>query len=158
MLDPENKFERSGKPLAIENLWEGNDFFYGSTQIQGDVRMALNTRCTEGNCFDRLFGSKIMVANLELRFPLFQILGIGEGYYGVFPLDFMIFSDAGIAWMNEGDNQAWFLGGSRKPVFSAGIGVRMNLFGYVVLGVSCVKPFQRPDQAPYLQLTFTPGF
>jgi hypothetical protein len=112
----------------------------------------------EGNCFDRLFGSKIMVANLELRFPLFQILGIGEGYYGVFPLDFMIFSDAGIAWMNEGDNQAWFLGGSRKPVFSAGIGVRMNLFGYVVLGVSCVKPFQRPDQAPYLQLTFTPGF
>jgi len=56
MLDPENIFERSGKPLSIENLWEGNDFFYGSTQIQGDVRMALNTRCTEGNCFDRRKG------------------------------------------------------------------------------------------------------
>ncbi len=112
----------------------------------------------EGNCFDNLFGSKIMVANLELRFPLFQVLGLGEGYYGVFPLDFMIFSDAGIAWMNEGDTRAWFQGGKREPVFSAGVGVRMNLFGYLILGVSYVKPFQRPNQSPYLQLTFTPGF
>ncbi len=134
--------------LGYETLVRG----YNYSSFRGD-------ECVdEGNCFDRLFGSKIMIANLELRFPLFQVLGIGEGYYGAFPLDFIIFSDAGMAWMNEGDNRAWFQGGSRKPVFSAGVGVRMNLFGYIILGVSYVKPFQRPDQAPYLQMTFTPGF
>ncbi|MFO7866918.1 MAG: BamA/TamA family outer membrane protein [Candidatus Aminicenantes bacterium] len=112
----------------------------------------------DGAGLDRLFGSKIMVANLELRFPFFQVLGIGEGYYGLFPVDFLLFSDAGVAWMNEGDDRVWFQGGGRKPVFSAGVGLRMNLFGYIVLGVSYVKPFQRPEQAPYLQFTFTPGF
>ena len=58
-MDPENVYERSGTALDITNLWQGNDSFYGSTQIEGDVRMALNTRCTEGNCFDRRKGIAI---------------------------------------------------------------------------------------------------
>lgn len=47
---------QTNNPLEISQLWQGNDFFYGSTQIQGDTRFALNTRCTEGNCFDRRKG------------------------------------------------------------------------------------------------------
>ena len=33
--------------------------------------------------------------NLELRFPLFGVLGVGSGYYGVLPLDFTVFGDGG---------------------------------------------------------------
>jgi len=115
---------------------------------------------SEGGClhFDQLFGSRIMVANAELRFPLFQVLGIGKGYYGIFPVDFIAFFDTGVAWMQEGDNRAWFLGGERKLVSSAGAGVRVNLFGYLVLGVSYVTPFNRPENNGYFQFTFMPGF
>ena len=51
--------------------------------------------------FDQLLGSRIAVANLELRFPLFGALHVGSGYYGMFPLDWTIFGDAGLAWTSE---------------------------------------------------------
>ncbi len=113
-----------------------------------------------GDCFifGQLFGSKVIVANLELRFPLFQILGLGKGYYGIFPVDFIAFYDSGIAWREEGEDRAWFLGGKRELISSAGVGIRVNLFGYFVLGLSYVTPFDRPMKKSYFQLTFTPGF
>jgi hypothetical protein len=106
--------------------------------------------------FDRLFGSKLIVVNAELRFPLFNVLGVGKGYYGILPLEFTAFADGGLAW--RGDDQAWFLGGDRKPVWSAGMGLRVNLFGYAILGVSFVHPFNRPQKGWYFQFTFNPGF
>lgn len=105
---------------------------------------------------DRLFGSKLLVANVELRFPLFQVLGIGQGYYGILPIDFVAFYDAGLAWTSE--EEAWFLGGERKPVSSAGVGLRMNMFGYLIMGLHYVRPFDRPERGSYLQFTITPGF
>lgn len=47
---------RSGQPLEITNMWDGNDLFYGSTQIPGMIRFSLNSRCTEGDCADRRKG------------------------------------------------------------------------------------------------------
>lgn len=112
----------------------------------------------EGDCevFNRLFGSKMIVANAELRFPLLNVLGIGKGFYGILPIEFFAFADGGLAWFNE--NEAWFLGGERKPVYSAGVGLRMNLFGYAILGISYVHPFNRPKKDWYFQFLFTPGF
>ncbi|MFC2161396.1 peptidase S9 [Acidobacteriota bacterium] len=104
---------------------------------------------------NQLFGSRIAVANLELRFPLFGLLGIGKGYYGILPVDFNAFFDAGLAW--DADNPLGFGPGFRKPVTSAGLGLRLNLFGYMVVGANYVKPFSR-DRRPYFQLTFMPGF
>ncbi|MCK4822564.1 BamA/TamA family outer membrane protein, partial [bacterium] len=106
--------------------------------------------------FNQLLGSKLIVANVELRFPLFQVLGIGRGYYGIFPIDFITFFDAGVAWINN--NKAWFLDGERRLVRSAGIGLRANLFGLFILGVDYVYPLDRPKKDWYLQMTFTPGF
>jgi Tol biopolymer transport system component len=120
--------------------------------------------------FDSLFGSKILVANAELRFPVFQVLGIGRGYYGIFPIDFIAFYDTGVAWwddndlydelgaLTETDRKAWFLGGGRKMVSSTGVGLRANVFGYLILGVDYVYPFQRPQKGWYFQFTITPGF
>ena len=112
----------------------------------------------EGDCevFNRLFGSKMIVANAELRFPLLNVLGIGKGFYGILPIEFFAFADGGLAWFNY--DEAWFLGGERKPVYSAGVGLRMNLFGYAILGVSYVHPFNRPKKDWYFQFLLTPGF
>ena len=106
--------------------------------------------------YDSLFGSKIIVINAELRFPLFGVLGIGRGYYGVFPIDFITFFDTGIAWTNE--NKPWFSSGERRLLSSTGVGIRINLFGAAVLGLNLVKPLDRPERGPYLQLSFMPGF
>jgi len=135
--------------LGYESLVRG--YNYGSFDFE---------ECEGGgdDCFslDRLFGSKLMVANFELRFPLFKVLGLGKGYYGFFPLDFIAFYDVGLAWTDI--DPPWFADGERKPVSSAGVGVRMNLFGMMVLGVSYVHPFDRPLKGSYLQLTIMPGF
>jgi len=113
---------------------------------------------SEENChvFDRLSGSKMIVFNAELRFPVFNVLGIGKGYYGILPVELAAFFDGGLAWRN-GD-KAWFLGGNRKPVFSAGFTLRMNLFGYAILGVSATHPLNRPQKEWVFQFVFTPGF
>src|SRR5512138_3816889 len=92
--------------------------------------------------FDRLLGSRIAVANLELRFPLLGVLGIGSGYYGPLPLDFTLFGDGGLAW--DSANEPKLTGGNREAVFSAGAGLRFNLFGFAVAELNLVHPFQRP--------------
>jgi len=115
----------------------------------------------EGDVYNRLLGEKILVANLELRFPLFQILGIGSGWYGVWPIDFVAFFDSGLAWDyagHQGDSRPWFMGGDMKPLSSVGAGIRMNLFGAIVLGVSYVRPLDRPERSSYFQFTIFPGF
>src|SRR3954451_4182916 len=80
--------------------------------------------------YDQLLGSRIAVANLELRFPLFGVLHLGSGYYGMLPIDWTIFGDAGMAW--TGEESPSLSGGDRTPVYSAGTGFRFNLFGFAV--------------------------
>ncbi|MDD8019691.1 MAG: peptidase S9 [Acidobacteriota bacterium] len=106
--------------------------------------------------FNRLEGSRMLVANAELRFPVFGLLGLGKGYYGVWPLEFLAFYDIGTAWFN-GEKPSVF-GGSKKPVSSAGFGLRTNFFGVVVLGLDYVYPFDRPIKGWHLQFTISPGF
>jgi Omp85 superfamily domain len=106
--------------------------------------------------FDQLLGSRIAIANLELRFPLFGALGIGSGYYGILPLDWTIFGDGGLAWSSDVDPS--FAGGDRKPVFSAGTGFRFNLFGFAVAEVNLVHPFDRPGKHWLWELNLQPGF
>ncbi len=112
--------------------------------------------------YNRLYGNSMVLANFEIRVPLFGLLGLGRGYYGIFPLDMFAFYDAGIAWYSGSTEAAytpfWKSGGELKPLRSYGVGLRANLFGFLVLGVSYVNPIDRPDRKPYLQVTFYPGF
>lgn len=115
---------------------------------------------SELDVYDRLFGSKMIVGNLELRFPLFGALGIGKGFYGILPIDFLTFFDTGIAWWDENTDELrpWFLGGNRRLLSSAGIGLRMNFFGSIVLGFNYVYPLDRPEKGWHFEFTFWPGF
>lgn len=129
---------------------------------------------TTGTCplFERLFGSRILVTNVELRFPLLGALGVGDGLYGYLPIDVAIFGDAGLAWRenvtglaadpNDAINeQAFFFGGDRDPVYSAGVGLRFNAFGFVIFEIDRVRAFQRGptgDGKWVWQFSFVPGF
>ena len=106
---------------------------------------------------NRLFGSKILIGNLELRFPLLGILGLGSGFYGYFPIEMGLFYDTGLAWTN--DNKPWFVAhGDRKPVSSYGAALRINLFGYAVGEVDYVRPVDRPAVGWLWQFNLTEGF
>jgi Tol biopolymer transport system component len=112
---------------------------------------------TDGTCpvYDQLLGSRLAVANAELRFPPFSALG-GRRFYGPLPLELLVFADAGVAW--TADDKAEFLGGERKTVKSWGAGARVNLFGFAVFEVDYVRPLDRPLKKSLWQFSFVGGF
>ena len=106
--------------------------------------------------FDRLVGSRLFVANAELRFPLVGIFK-GEFDYGPLPVEGFLFADTGVAWTS--DNEPDFLSAAdRGLVSSAGFGLRVNPFGYVILEFAGVKPFDRPDNGWRFVFNIVPGF
>ena len=106
--------------------------------------------------FDRLLGSRILVGNLEFRFPLLRPFGATSRMYGPIPIEVALFAAGGVAW-NSGEKPALF-GGSREGISSAGLALRANLFGYAVGQLDFSRPFQRPGSGWVIQFNLAPGF
>ena len=79
-----------------------------------------------------------------------------EGMYGPLPVEVAFFADGGVAW-SRGDKPEIF-GGDRTGVSSAGVALRVNLFGYRGRRVRVVRPFQRPGKGWIFQFQLAPGF
>ncbi|HEV8316445.1 MAG TPA: hypothetical protein VGQ10_03510 [Vicinamibacterales bacterium] len=111
-----------------------------------------------GSCeaFDRLLGSRMLIGNLELRFPLLRPFGVHDRMYGPIPIEVAFFADAGVAWQKS--DRPTFLGGDRHPVSSAGVTLRANLFGFAVGQIDLAYPFQRPGRGWVLGFSIAPGF
>jgi hypothetical protein len=111
-----------------------------------------------GSCdaFDRLLGSRMLVANLELRFPLLRPFGVKSAMYGPVPVEVALFTDAGVAWTKS--DRPTFLGGDRAPVSSAGVTLRANVFGFAVGQFDFAYPFQRPGRGWVWSFSLAPGF
>lgn len=110
--------------------------------------------------FDRLVGSRIAVANAELRAPLFGTEGFGLIDFPYLPTELSAFVDAGVAW--TGDDAPSFelarRSDERIPVFSAGVSARFNVLGYLILEAYYAYPFQRPDEGWHLGFQLAPGW
>jgi outer membrane protein assembly factor BamA len=106
--------------------------------------------------FDRLLGSRLLVGNIEFRFPLLRPFGASRRMYGPLPVELALFTDGGVAW-NSGDKPA-ILGGTRDGVSSAGVTLRVNLMGFAVGQFDFVRPLQRPGRGWVFQFNLTPGF
>ncbi|MGZ8392055.1 MAG: BamA/TamA family outer membrane protein [Gemmatimonadales bacterium] len=154
------RYSKDGEDARLQPLFLGQGglvrgYSYGSF----DASECNPPADDPGSCpvFDQLLGSRVIVANAELRFPLLGALGIGSGYYGAFPIEFAVFGDAGLAWDN-GHKPSVFGSGTRDPVFSAGAGLRINLLGFAVAEVDLVRPFDRPGKGWVWQFELQPGF
>jgi Tol biopolymer transport system component len=117
---------------------------YDDISVRECTNVSEENSCPE---FNRLVGSKVAVANLELRVPLF-----GTRDYGLFelpylPTELVAFADGGVAWTEDETPELRFKARTteRVPVFSAGIAARILLGGYIPLEFYWAKPFQRPD-------------
>ena len=105
---------------------------------------------------DRLVGSRLLVGNLELRFPLLRPFGASQRMYGPVPVEVALFTDGGVAW-DSGEKPS-FLGGTRSGVGSAGVAFRVNFFGFAVGEFDFAHPFQRSGRGWIFQFSLAPGF
>lgn len=129
-----------------------------------DYNSFSNTGCTQASCpINELWGSRIAVANVELRVPLLGVKQYGLINFPFLPTDLAAFFDTGLAWY--GNNSAdpvhlkWANNlNQRVPVASAGLSARMNILGYLVLEVYYAYPFQRPDEGWHWGFQIMPGW
>jgi Tol biopolymer transport system component len=110
------------------------------------------------NCpaLDRMVGSRMLVGNLEFRFPLLRPFGASQRMYGPIPVEVALFADGGVAW-DRGERPSFF-GGSREGVASGGLALRVNLMGFAIGEFDFVRAFQRPGRGWIFQFNLTPGF
>ena len=143
--------------LGYPSLVRGYYNVYGSCIDNGGLD------CTVLN---QLQGSRIAVANAELRFPFIRQLVLGPGI-GFPPIEGFVFGDAGIAWNRSTTpvfrrgiplDQDGFADVNRHGIVtSAGIGMRVNLFGYFIAEVDYLRAFER-DNGWRWQFALQPGF
>jgi Tol biopolymer transport system component len=116
---------------------------------------------TGGGCpvFDRLIGTRIAAASVEVRAPL-----LGTREYGLIdapflPTEIFAFGDAGAAWSDNAKVNWAFETETdeRVPVFSVGLGVRI-LLAYIPLEIYAAKPFQRPNEDIVYGFNIIPGW
>ena len=110
--------------------YDRNSTFYLSCPVIG----ANPTNCSAV----QLLGSRVAVANAELRFPLIRRLELGFLPAELPPLDGLVFYDAGIAW-SRGQSVSltrppgYDIANQRYPLRSYGFGLRLNLFNYAIM-------------------------
>jgi hypothetical protein len=111
-----------------------------------------------GNCelIEQLLGSRMLVANVELRFPLLRPFGVSGNMYGPLPVEVALFADAGTAW-NQGEKPSVF-GGSHGGVSSAGVALRVNLLGFAVGEFDFARAFDRPGRGWTFGFNLMPGW
>jgi Tol biopolymer transport system component len=150
------RFGRDAEDVRLTPLFLGYSTFvrgygYDSFEVT-DCSPTIDGSCPE---FDRLIGSRMVVGNLELRFPLFGAFR-GELDYGPIPVEGLLFADAGLAWTK--DENPSFADGTRDWARSVGAGVRVNALGFAVLEFAAVRPLDRPARNWMFVFSLQPGF
>ena len=136
--------------------------------------------------FNRLFGSKVAVANAEFRIPLFGTEGFGLINFPFLPTEVSPFFDGGVSYTNSQNpnfrlttsandipqaclgttttnqnvlqQQAFYPCADRIPVFSTGVSFRFNLMGYAIMEAYVAHPFQRPKKNWVWGFQLAPGW
>jgi Tol biopolymer transport system component len=127
-----------------------------------DFRVECEGATSQSPCpaFDRLRGTRIGIANFEIRIPLLGVPELGLLNFPYLPTEVSPFFDAGMAWRGGDAPDLRFdrSTGDRVPVFSTGLSIRMNLLGYAVLEAYYAYPFQRPEKGGHWGFQLAPGW
>jgi len=117
---------------------------------------------------DQMIGSRIALANFELRFPLISNLTLGILPVRLPPIEGALFFDAGLAWDRRHGTGDGTLVWSRtrgenadvvrQPLKSWGASIRGNILGFLILRADYAKPLDRPGKSAYWTLSIGPTF
>ncbi|MBB5394253.1 basic secretory protein-like protein [Mucilaginibacter sp. AK015] len=166
-----------GDASALYPLYVGYPFLIRGYEAQTFYNS--QTATTNNFTIDQLSGSRIAVANFEVRLPFTGPEKLAVIKSKFLFTDLNLFFDAGLAW-NQGDQVKFKLNPdivgynnftdqagnavqypvyNRVPALSAGISLRVNVFGAFVLEPYYAFPFNRSDvKKPVFGLTFAPGW
>jgi Tol biopolymer transport system component len=137
--------------------YDRNSTFYLSCPVIG----ANTSNCSAV----QLLGSRVAVANAELRFPLLRKVELGflpEGA-SLPPLDGLFFYDAGLAWSRGqsvygGRPANYDQSRQRYPLRSYGFGLRLNLFNYAIMRWDYAVPVDQPGRKGVWTWSLWPSF
>ncbi len=161
-------FGRYGRDAGLFPLFLGNTelirgYTAGSLINNECQTAATSTGPTSCAALDQLIGTRIAVANAELRFPLTRNVALGFLPIGLPPIEAAIFYDMGLAWQN-GSIIKWRRDATddpevvRMPLRSWGGSLRVNFLGFVVLRFDYTNPINRPTKRSYWTVSLGPTF
>jgi outer membrane protein assembly factor BamA len=110
-----------------------------------------------------LLGSRIALANAELRFPIYRRGTLGPLPIPIPPIEGLTFFDAGVVWFG-GQSVRWSARPGDDPtqvrtvLRSYGYGLRANLFGFAILRWDYAKPLDTSDRRWQWQFSIGPSF
>jgi hypothetical protein len=152
----------TGYPFLIRG-YEAQTFYNGNGK-----------KPTNGFTIDQLSGNRIAVANFEVRLPFTGPEKLSQFKSKILFTELNAFFDAGLAWNagnqikfqsapdaigTDANGQTIYNTNQRVPALSAGVSLRINIFGYFVLEPYLAVPFNRTDVTkPVFGLGFTPGW
>ena len=152
--DEDFAYKYIGRPEYVRG-YDRENFYQYSCGAFGTV----TTNCNATS----LLGSRVVVANAELRFPVVRALELGVIPIALPPVDGALFYDAGLAW-NRGDKVQLSAPSdlaeravTRYPYRSYGAGVRVNLFNYAILRWDYAKPLST-NRKPFWTFSIGPNF
>ncbi len=143
--------------LFLGDPWfiRGYDYTSVNDQVQSDD--AGTALAGEKLYYDQLLGTRLAVANVELRVPLLGSLGLFPTP-AVPPVEAALFFDAGAVYQPGSFSSLGASGGWRQTLTSYGVTLRANLLGFAVGEAALVHPNDRPGQGWYWVLALQPGF
>jgi hypothetical protein len=97
-------------------------------------------------CGDDLLGSRLLVTNLELRFPVWGMFK-RQLEYGPLPADAFLFADSGTVWSQ----------GGRNFISSVGAGLRLNASG-LPIELAAIRSLDGPAPRWQFDVGFRVGF
>ncbi len=136
-----------GSPSFVRGYDQSS--FYGGYSCQsflgaGDVY-------ANGCSAPQLIGTRAVVFNEELRFPIIRRFDLGKFPIGIPPVDGALFYDAGLAWsagqtphLSKPANYDPTKDIDRYFLRSVGATIRVNAFNLAVLSWSLARPLDRP--------------
>jgi hypothetical protein len=157
------RYGESAEDPRLSPLYVGDPFFIRGYNIQTFNASECPSLFTGvGTCplLGRLLGSRIAVANAEIRIPLLGVRQFGLINFPYLPTEIAPFIDGGLAWSSGQRVVLTFDPNSTAqiPVFSAGISARVNILGYIVGEFYYAKPFQRPGAGNQFGFQVLPGW
>lgn len=152
------RYGADAEDSRISPLYVGQSSLVRGYEIDSISASECGSNTNRCPVFERLVGSKIAVANAEVRVPLFGTKEFGL-LSGFIPTELVGFVDAGAAWTSAESAKFKFQTNTneRVPVVSAGVGARL-LLSYIPIELYYAHPFQRPDRSWVFGFNIIPGW
>ncbi len=150
------RYGSDGEDARLSQLFLGYSSLVRGYDVNSFDAQECGAGFDQGSCpaFERLLGSRLLVGNAELRFPLFGLFS-GDYKYGPIPMEGFLFADAGVAWTSAGRPD---LAKRNSYVTSVGAGMRVNAFGYAIVELAGVRALDRQNKRWRFVFTLNPSF